>query len=782
MGGAELHTRATQELSKYSDLIQWRLGLNLGADELPPSARRRGIFFWDPSEMGGRVALLCSHLPCEVSAIVTDADALCRHSFRLLGYEALDFGTPIDWHLDPVHQKRAALRPWFRVPFLDFDEVGDHKVIWELNRHQHLLTLAKAWAITSDERYLNELKTQWNAWQESNPYPLGINWASSLEVAFRTLSWIWIEQLLRSAGETQDFRQALIAGIAFHSRYIERFLSTYFSPNTHLLGELVALFFVGTLYPDLVGAERWRTLSWRALCKEAEKQVRPDGVYFEQSLYYHVYALDFFFHARRLAHLNGVPIPIEFDAVLQKMLAVVQALTQAGLADGFGDDDGGRVFDPRRNRAEHMADPLALGALQYDLPPFPSARLTQESIWLFGETATKQLLESSAPTTELGSHAFPDGGVYVIAGSALHDDQIAEHQLNLDAGPQGEASCGHGHADALSLRLTIAGKRWLVDPGTGVYMDSDRSIRNAFRGTAAHNTLRVDNTDQAVALNPFAWTSIPQTRTNRWIAATTFRFQSAAHDGYQRLSDPVLHQRTVFALAEGGWLVRDQALGSGSHDLELNWHFGPGIELLPGQEGVKAHASDSAIGLRILFAGSAAWQQETLESEYSPAYGCIQKAPVLRYRTRAQVPTEIATALTLENGALAEEPQLRSQSHDRVQTYQLQSAQMIHSFFFAERENPWRAGPWASDAEFLYCRTEGQILTHLVLLSGSYVRFQDSPVLQAGEPIDWLEWRTKDGKIFADSNNRIVPQIEVGRSFATTNDVSSEPIFSTERP
>ena len=58
----------------------------------------------------------------------------------------------IDWHLDPVHGKRAPLDPWFKIPFLDFAVVGDHKVTWELNRHQHLVTLAKARLLSGDKK------------------------------------------------------------------------------------------------------------------------------------------------------------------------------------------------------------------------------------------------------------------------------------------------------------------------------------------------------------------------------------------------------------------------------------------------------------------------------------------------------------------------------------------------------------------------------------------------------------------------------------------------------
>src|SRR5208283_4867807 len=103
-----------------------------------------------------------------------------------------------------------------------------------------------------------ELIAQWRAWINANPYPMGINWGSTLEVAFRSLSWIWVDHLLAGTAERtpeyEHFRSELLPALAFHGRYIERYLSAYFSPNTHLLGEAVALFFLGTLYPQMPGA------------------------------------------------------------------------------------------------------------------------------------------------------------------------------------------------------------------------------------------------------------------------------------------------------------------------------------------------------------------------------------------------------------------------------------------------------------------------------------------------------------------------------------------------
>ena len=390
----------------------WAVRLNADA------AARPGQFFLSDGEFSGgesseRAELLRKHLPGEAAEILREADEICGHRFRLLGYENLDFtldssarmnatdgrrsaaeaarvagsngmaeamplqsvpgtnlnrsflnsGNEIDWHLDPVHGKRAPLDPWFKIPFLDFAVVGDHKVMWELNRHQHLVTLAKARLLSGDEKYTRELMAQWRSWIKANPYPLGINWASALEVAFRSLSWIWVDQLLAGTAGHAEFRAEMAPALAFHGCYIERYLSTYFSPNTHLLGEAVALFFLGTLYPQMPRAALWKKSGWRIVLHEAGRQVRPDGVYFEQSLYYHVYALDFFLYARLLAARNGMEIPPAYDAVLGRMLDVVAALAQAGPAEGFGDDDGGRLFNPRRNRTEHMTDPLALGAV-----------------------------------------------------------------------------------------------------------------------------------------------------------------------------------------------------------------------------------------------------------------------------------------------------------------------------------------------------------------------------------------------------------------------------------
>ncbi len=759
MNWEEINTRAAQEVHKHVDHARHQMGIRPRSVPLLELSSGR-YFFFTGEEAGQRAELVRKYLPAEAEEILREAGEICGHRFRLLGYEGLDYGSEIDWHLDRVHGKRAPLDPWFKIPFLDFTAVGDHKVIWELNRHQHLVTLAKAWLLSGDEKYVRELMAQWRSWAQANPYPLGINWGSSLEVAFRSLSWIWVDHLLAAdAGRRRpalhrdslgyaEFRADLVQALAFHGRYIERYLSTYFSPNTHLLGEATALFFLGTLYPEIPHAARWQETGWKILLGEAQRQVRPDGVYFEQSLYYHVYTLDFFLYARLLAARNEVEVPATFDEVLRRMLQVVEALSQAGPPEGFGDDDGGRVFNPRRNRTEHMTDPLALGASLYGRHAYPAGRLTEESIWLFGQPAVDALSPTS-DGAELHSTAFPEGGLYILA-----DLEPCPRQIAVDAGPQGVGRCGHGHADSLGLRLTMNGRRWLVDAGSGVYISANPADRNLLRGTAAHNTMRVDGVDQAIPEEPFSWTAIPSTHLEQWITGKTFSYFVASHDGYARLADPVIHQRHVLQINGGPCLVRDLALGRQEHDLELMWHFASDLEVRETDQRsftVRSPGDTERTGtsLRLVVAHDPRWNTDVTEGTLSSAYGATETAPVIRCRAHLQLPAEIATALVGQAGALdpKERLQLVSARDPATQAYELVQQGESRLFCFALDKRPWIHGAWSSDAELLYCHFAGEQLVHLIVAKGSHVAWQGRELLKASSFSDVFEWRKRDGML-----------------------------------
>lgn len=722
MGWAEFRERTRQEFAKRWDLVLCQMGGPFLRDSRIPLSRDSRRFFFSPEEVPEILSCLRARLPKVVDDIVNQADQICEHRFDLLGYEAVDYGTKIDWHLDAIHGKRAPRCPWFRVRYLNFDQVGDAKVTWELSRHQHLVTLAKAYRLTGEARYARELFKQWYDWHEQNPYGVGINWASSLEVAFRSLSWLWVWYLLNGCSVVPErFLFDLRRALALNARHISLFLSSYFSPNTHLLGEGVGLFFIGTLCPELHSARRWRERGWDIVLSEAQRQVRPDGMHFEQSLYYHIYALDLFLHARILADLNKIPMPAQFDHTIEKMLDVISAMSETSPLPRFGDDDGGRLFDSRRNRVEHLLDPLATGAAVFDRPDFKAAAdgTREETVWLLGIKGVNRFEKLPCKRQATSSFCLEPSGIYVMSSS-----QPVQSQLAIDVGPQQPGRVGHRHADALNVQLTVGGKMLLIDPGTFAYVDSARE-RDWFRGTAAHNTLQIDHLPQLESAGPFNWEGVPSANVKCWMTGENFDLLTASHDGYQRLSDPVRHIRTVFRLESSFWLIRDVLQGAGRHHLEASWHFAPGsISTIPG--GAAFVATDQA-ALTLLFSANQNYSQRILEGWYSPVYGRKELAPILQLSTDAQLPAEFVTLLIPATSINTSLGFLHALEGERtgvgIRAYRVStSGKANYLFFFADAPGRWEIGSWASDAQFLFCAASADDEPrHMVICDGTFV-------------------------------------------------------------
>ena len=733
MSRDEVVDRVRQYATARLDAYRYKRGYDFAA-ECAGTPGLNGKFFFQSSELPGLCELLQRRFPAEAADTLFRAERICQHHFDLLGYEGLDYGSVIDWHLDLVHGKRGPRRPWFKVRYLDYQEVGDSKITWELNRQQHFVTLAKAYRLIGEEKFAQEIFAQWRHWQTENPYPIGMNWASSLEVAFRTLAWIWTYFLLEGTSVmTPEVRRDWLRALGLNGRHIETYLSTYFSPNTHLLGEGVALFFLGTLFPGLVYSKRWREKGWQVVVHAASRQVRADGFYFEQSTYYHVYALDLFLHARILAFRNGVKIPPEYDATLVKMLEALCLLGRAGIVPAFGDDDGGRLFDAQRNRTEHLLDPLSTGAVVFERPDFKFVAGTprEETLWLLGAEGLRVFDGMNLGEPSTSSASLRESGLYFLA------DADHGRQLLIDAGPQGPGTAGHGHADALSVSLVSGGRSLLIDPGTLEYIGADDKDRKCFRGTAAHNTMQVDGLDQAEGSGPFAWASQPVVTAERWTCGHAFDLFVGSHSGYQRLASPVTHQRWIFHRKAQFWMVRDVALGEGTHQMEISWRLGPTLVTASARDHVFGDEQES---LGLLTPEGHGWSQSAHRANWSPAYGRQDRATVVTFGTTATLPAEFVTLLlpnarTVEGTARFE----RLAGQPAVTGYRYARSGVEHWFFFANSEGKWSLGAWSSDARFLYWSAGRNGERTLILCGGTYADAREAHIVSSDHTLEYVE-------------------------------------------
>jgi hypothetical protein len=774
MGRAEVLDRIRQEVQKRGDAVLSGLGI----DPLRVKTRRAEVgirrFFFGKDNLAEQLDLLRERMPQHATSILAQAEKICLHRFDLLGYKDLRYGQEIDWHLDRVNGKHAPLDLWFKVPYLNFDVVGDSKVTWELNRHQHLVTLAKAYRLSNDQRFASELIAQWSHWQQENPYPRGINWASSLEVAFRSLSWIWVHFLLEDTPVfTKEFVENLRSSMARSGRHIELYHSTHFSPNTHLLGEAVALFFIGTLYPEIESAEHWRKWGWQTVLQESQRQVRPDGFYFEQSTFYHVYALDFFLHAGILASLNDMPFPGEYYSRIEKMLEVLALFCRAGSPPRLGDDDGGRLFDPRRNRSEHLSDPLCTGAALFHRGDFKhlSGGLQEETLWLLGKQGASEFDRIEETLPEMNSVALPDSGLYVMGSGEK------KMQAVIDGGPQGALGAGHGHADALSLTLHVGGHELLIDSGTYQYVGSGME-RAQFRGTAAHNTLQLDGRNQSEPAGPFAWEQLTNSKTEKWISGQTFDLFVGAHDGYSVPGNAFIHRRWVFSRKGKFWFVRDLMLGVGEHRLDLHWRLGPDLLESENTQGASCF-SRKGEGVSLLFSSDRAWSKRLYKTMWSPAYGVMEEAGEIGLTTTTTLPAEVSTLITSGTieGKNPHEPGDLSiiLAGPELSVYRyIDGAEEHHFVFSAERA--WSSDGWRSDAEFMHYYRQNGSLKSLIFCNATYLEAQGKQLVSSREQLRHCEIYLSQGRaqIATSDKNVTYARDEICRLFQVPDSVLQE--------
>ncbi|HYW31487.1 MAG TPA: alginate lyase family protein [Gemmatimonas sp.] len=492
-------------------------------------------------------------------AIVTRAEAAMDGRISLLGLGTLDLGPDPDSHRDPTTGLRSPLVRWNRIPYLDAGIVGDHKAVWELNRHQWITWIAQAFVVTGEERYADFAIGALERWIRENPRGMGINWVSSLELSLRAIQWTAVLHLVRgsTAAITERIRP-IVAHLEFQMRHVRTHLSTWFAPNTHLTGEALGLLVVGTSFAGFAAAAEWRACAADILRTQLFRQVSADGSYFEQSSWYQAYTVDFFVEALPWLELAGLPVP---ESVRQRVHAAARYLQMACRPDGslvqIGDDDGGTLWRLESGERPHLQT-LARAALRFDDPTlWPAGFPGEHATWLLATQIDGD--ESGVLTARSARHSAMDSfGALVGADGGLvrmvdRDDRDGSIDMALfDAGPHG--MYGHPHADALSVDLSINGRPVVVDPGTGSYVGA---LRAQLRSTAAHATLEYDGRSTSVPNGAFGWTT---TRGGTVLNSAAGASLSWAHGRLAgSLADGYLfeHERVILRLRGRAWMILD---------------------------------------------------------------------------------------------------------------------------------------------------------------------------------------------------------------------------------
>jgi hypothetical protein len=275
------------------------------------------------------------------------------------------------------------------------------------------------------------------------------------------------------------------------------------------------------------------------------------------------------------ATANGIDFSDTYQSTIEKMLEFLASIMDVGgNVPMIGDSDDGLAVKLAQGSDDcRYRSLLATGAIIFQRNDFwkKAGKLDDKTRWMMGKKAQRPI-EDTTPQRPLPvQQAFHEGGYFILGR-----DFEGPHEIRLvaDAGPLGyEQIAAHGHADALSFTLSVGGEEFLIDPGTYAY-HTQGAWREYFRGTSAHNTLRVDGQDQSVQGGNFMWLRKAEATCSHWHSSATEDVFEGWHDGYRRLSDPVTHLRRIHLdKLTGRIIIEDQLTMKEEHSIELFFHF-----------------------------------------------------------------------------------------------------------------------------------------------------------------------------------------------------------------
>lgn len=520
--------------------------------------------------------------------LLLTAEQALRHEFDLLGSGPVILN-PIDWHTD----FKTGVR-WGKRYYLDIKGIkgSDIKVPWELSRCQHLLWLGEAYVLTQEAKYAKEIVDEIKWWIDDNPLMYSVNWTCAMDVAFRSVNWLFALNMISSyEGYDDVFAKRVSNSLWQHGFYIINNLEKRFPySNNHYVSDIIGLLYLGELFNNTTKGKEWLELAKREYYSETIIQVLPSGVHYERSVSYHRLMTEMLSYPIYMLERKGEQIPLDVKARIAKMYDYIVAYTKPnGMAPLIADNDDGRFL------------------------PFLKRDFRKHSYLSDCRSIENRFISAGSLSHFCAS--LKDCGIYEDAGVAIINNENDYLFIN-NGGFSGIAKDSqtriqsHTHNDLLSFELVLGGKNIIVDSGAYLYTSS-KDERNAFRSTFKHNTIVVDNEEQNGFASPFSL--------NRNVHKIGLkRINECVYEGtYTTVKGKLLHNRR-FELVGRCLTISDELKKEGNkHNAVLHFHFAESIipELQDGS--IKLNN-----GVRITFSVKPL-QLSIIDDTVSPSYGVL---------------------------------------------------------------------------------------------------------------------------------------------------------------
>jgi len=578
--------------------------------------------FWFQSEGISDInSVYLSELP--KNKLLKEANKILKREFKVYDF-VIKFKNDIDWNTDSKTKKRWPSIYQGNIYF-NSSEYGSVLYVWVYNRFDFLYKLGAAYLITKDEKYAKEICYCIESWIDQNPYLIGINWFSPLEMSIRITAWIWAINMIR---DSQCLDKKLFSKI-MHSIYLQmdyvyHNLSRYSSANNHLIGEVSGLVFAGSLLPFLRDADKFKKRGLKILKEEIPKQILEDGVSAEQTPSYLAFVIDFCIMSYLIAK-NDMPSIVK-ERLVKAAFFLSELINNKNQIHLMGDSGEGKVIG-FNTFEENFSSLIGLLMIMFNEEKLKSKSAFDDKVfWIYGPGARKKYNSCKAGKEDYKS------SIYEVGGYAFLRNPKNKSEMVFDFGPMGYLSiAAHGHADILSITFSAGGVDFLVDPGTYL-AHSGGKWRDYFKSTHAHNTIVVDDNNQAKSLGVSIWDSNPR---GELIKAELYKKKEtvrAKHEAFKKVG--VTHIREIINdKVNNKFVIKDFLNSDKKHIYTAFFHLHPDIT-------IKKHSGNSFELLRegkiinIKFSEDAdvsvvKGKENPILGWYSPKFGFKEKTNVI---------------------------------------------------------------------------------------------------------------------------------------------------------
>lgn len=587
----------------------------------------------------------------EANDILLLADKTIAHEFDYLGSNYVKLN-PIDWHFDfKSGYKWPNNKFYMDYKLIMSENDSDVKVPWELSRCHHLLWLGEAYLITKDNKYAKEIIDQIYDWIDKNSLMYSINWTCSMEVAIRSVNWLYAVNMISSSPMlSHSFLEIFYLSLKEHGFFIYNNLEKTFPFSTnHYAANICGLLFLGQLFKNTSYGNKWWKYGISEFFSEVRTQVLPSGVHFEKSISYHRLMTEMFSYTYLMLKRLNEHIPLDIELIIRNMFDFIgNYIKPNGHAPLIGDDDNGRFLPFMKYTFSDHRYLLSIATIIYKdgFFKYKSGKYFLDNYFILGRNSLNEFNHVKKVNYPNKSQPYFDAGFYIVRNNETY---LFINNSGLSRYPETSRNNNgsHTHADLLSFVLVIKNVDVFIDPGTYTYTGSFID-RNEFRSTRKHNTITIDELDQhelsstdMFGVNQFA---IPETFK---LNETSTLIKYIGSYSIKRKNNQICYHKRMIILHKtiNELIITDIINFVGDHTFEMYFHFAPNFSILQNEGTLKVNLKNM-LNINLTFECERKINLHQYKDAISSSYGKIINSDCIKVSANFNSLIEIKTRIT----------------------------------------------------------------------------------------------------------------------------------------